>query len=378
MSSWRVTRLSTRCSQISRPVRRFSTEAPPVRVNSKRAAWIALGVAGTATLAYAGYDAYTKWRNIFPPEVRADLKLGIGAKHKGDLETSAYYKRKAWNTAITRPIEEFNAEPYLKITGIAVDLAGELEDEGDFKEAFAVYRSALDLVRGRPPEQLLSGRERLRAVSLAVKLGQLAPACDIPVQEEEKILVWAVEEMLKLLVDTHAGAPLDFTRLNLPKWLTRTDICVPLQELGDFYSRVGKMEYAVPLYLQGISLLVSDDGVPANMCQGAQLMNNVAELIIRGDPTDEKQQNAEFWAHKALSTLQHARQKTKEPIATCEQALAVALFNAGMLRELAGDPQKARSFFVSASKQSKSYGIEEAAKVAEEAIARVDANAKPP
>jgi len=105
-------------------------------------------------------------------------------------------------------------------------------------------------------------------------------------------------------------------------------------------------------------------------------MNNIAELVIQGDPTAEKQKYAEAWAQKALSILQTTRQNTKERIATCEHALAVALFNSGMLRELAGDPQKARTFFVSASKHSKLYGIHEAAKVADEAITRLDT--KPP
>jgi hypothetical protein len=67
---------------------------------------------------------------------------------------------------------------------------------------------------------------------------------------------------------------------------------------------------------------------------GAQLMNNIAELIVRGDPTTERQKYAESWAQKALSILQTTRKNTKEPIPTCELALSVALFNAGMLREV--------------------------------------------
>ncbi|KAJ7740041.1 hypothetical protein DFH07DRAFT_983022 [Mycena maculata] len=318
---------------------------------------------------------------MFPLEVRVDLKRGIAAKNKGDLEISAYYKRKAWNTAIGLPIEEFKAEPYLKITGIAVDLAGELEEQGKSQEAFALYRDALDLIRNGPPDRL-SGRERLRAVSLAVKLGQLAPTCAVPIEEEEKMLVFAVEEILKLLMDirgkpspAETAPPLDFVHLNLPNWLTKTDVSVPLQELGDFYGRVGKLEYAIPLYLQGISLLVSEGGAKASsedMCQGAQLMNNIAELVIRGDPTAEKQKYAEAWAQKALSILQTTRKDTKEPIPSCEQALSVALFNAGMLRELAGDTKNARRFFMSAFEQSKLSGIDEGVTAAKGAVTRLD------
>jgi hypothetical protein len=157
---------------------------------------------------------------------------------------------RAWDTAISLPIEVFKTEPYLKITGIAVDLAGELEEDGKPQEAFTLYSDALNLIRSSSPE-LLSGRERLRAVSLAVKLGQLAEPCGLPLEEEEQILVFAVEEMLKLLMDTRGNSspddtsqPLDLVKLKLPDWLTKTDVSVPLQELGDFYGRVGKLEWA--------------------------------------------------------------------------------------------------------------------------------------
>ncbi|KAJ7666145.1 hypothetical protein DFH06DRAFT_1186042 [Mycena polygramma] len=374
--------------------RRFSTAEPPpppLHPNSTSApprtnVWLAtvgLGTLGAGALAYAAYDAYDNWRNLYPLEVRVDLKRGIGAKRKGDRESSAYYKRKAWDTARGLPIEEFRTEPYLRLTGIAVDLAGELEEDGKNQEAFTLYSEALDLIRDSVPEQVLSERERFRGVSIAVKLGQLAGPVELPAEQEEKIFVWAVEEMLKLLMDIQgtpssgdAVQPLDFVKLKLPNWLTKTDVTVPLQELGDFYGRVGKLEYAIPLYLQTISLLISDGGSqapPEDMCRGAQLMNNVAELIARGEATAERQKSAESWAQQALSIIQAARKDTKEPISTCEHALCVALFNAGMLREMAGDDKRARSFFTAAFEQSQSYGTEEGVAAAKEAIERLNA-----
>lgn len=156
--------------------------------------------------------------------------------------------RRAWNTATSLQIEDFKTEPYLRLTGIAIDLAGDLEEQGKTQEAFALYSDALNVIRRSPPE-LLSGSERLRAVSIAVKLGQLAESCALPIDEEEKILVWAVEEMLKLLMDTQGNSsageatqPLDLDKLKLPTWLTKTDVSVPLQQLGDFYAKVGKSE----------------------------------------------------------------------------------------------------------------------------------------
>ncbi|KAF7351261.1 hypothetical protein MSAN_01557600 [Mycena sanguinolenta] len=362
--------------------RRFSTEPQPQTRSKIWIATVSCGVLGAAALAYAGWDAYSNWRNLYPVEVRVDLKRGISAKNNGDLETSAYYKRKAWDTAKTLPLEVFKTEPYLKITGIAVDLAGELEEDGKPQEAFGLYSDALDLIRNASHEHL-SGKERLRSVSLAVKLGQLAEPCGVPVEEEEKVLVFAVEEVLKLLLDNREdnSQPLDFLKLKLPSWLSKTDVGVPLQELGDFYGRAGKLEYAIPLYIQGISLLIPEDGTkhpPEDLCQGAQLMNNIAELLVRGNITPERRAQAETWAQKALSLLSSARKNTKEQISTCELALCAALFNAGMLREVSGrgDEERARSFFTAAFQQSSSFGVDEGVAAAKEAIERL--NSKQP
>ncbi|KAJ7269850.1 hypothetical protein C8J57DRAFT_1323717 [Mycena rebaudengoi] len=361
--------------------RTFSTNSEST--STRRPFWIAGICLASGALAYACYDAYTTWRNLYPLEVRLDLKRGITAKRAGDPENSVYYKRKAWNTAATLPIEVFQPEPYLKITGIAVDLAGELEAEGKMDEAFGLYRDALDLISTNA--EFLSERERLRAVSIAVKMGQLASSSGISVDQEEQLFVRALEELLKLLMDlqpntttTPSGRSyhaLDFTKLHLPRWMSKSDVGVPLQELGDFYGRTGKLEYAIPLYLQGISLLASDSaGKPSaeDMCRGAQLMNNIAELVIRGDPTDERLAYSEDWARNALSILQTARKLAKEPISTCEHTLSAALYNAGILRELAGDQKQAAILFTSALEQSQTSGIEEGVQAAREAIARVD------
>jgi len=94
---------------------------------------------------------------------------------------------------------------------------------------------------------------------------------------------------------------------------------------------------------------------------------------VRGDPAPERQKSAELWVQQALSILQTARKNTKEPIQTCEHALSVALFNAGMLREMAGDQKRARSFFMSAFEQSKLSGVEEGMTAAKDAVGRLDA-----
>ncbi|KAJ7185643.1 hypothetical protein C8R46DRAFT_881816, partial [Mycena filopes] len=317
----------------------------------------------------------------FPLEVRLDLKRGIAAKRLGDLERSIYFKSLAWGTAKNLPIEAFGPPsdyPYLKLTGIAIDLAGDLEAAGKHHAAYALYSEALALLSRLGPQGELSGPESLRAVGIAVKLGTLMGPCSIPVEEEEKVRVWAVEQILRLLGDLRTDGP-------LPVWISATDLTVPLKELGDFYVRVGRFDYAETLYRRVIGLLnwqsaaSLDEGVQVeNTCRAAQLMSDLASVIIRaGEPTPERRQEAEEHLTRALSTLKLARKNSKNPIGTCEHALAAALFNAGALKESAGDEAKARSFFDAALRQATASRMEEGVAHASEAISRLDGKQPP-
>lgn len=165
---------------------------------------------------------------------------------------------RALETAQTLPIEVFGSEPHLKLSGIAIALAGVLEDNNKPREAYELYARALDDLR---KTQGLSGRERLRAVAVAYKLGEMADTYQQPAVEEERWLVYAVEELLRVLKDEHhasrlrTGAVADadndkehqlmVSDLELPKWVQLTDVVAPLQALGAFYSRAGKQEYVI-------------------------------------------------------------------------------------------------------------------------------------
>ena len=114
-----------------------------------------------------------------------------------------------------------------------------------------MYVAALERLRKASE---LTGKERLRAVALAYKLGEMAETYQLPAEEEERWLVYAVEEMLHVVRDEQAPGPkmsgadeqasqtLNLDELELPSWVDTTDVVVPLQALGTFYSRVGKQE----------------------------------------------------------------------------------------------------------------------------------------
>lgn len=175
---------------------------------------------------------------------------------------------RALETAQTLPIEVFGSEPHLKLSGIAIALAGVLEDNNKPRESYELYARALDELR---KTQGLSGKERLRAVAVAYKLGEMADTYQQPSVEEERWLVYAVEELLRVLKDEHhasrlrIGAVADVDNdkehqlvvsdLELPKWVELTDVVAPLQALGAFYNRAGKQEYVICLFVTGLFFL---------------------------------------------------------------------------------------------------------------------------
>ena len=120
-----------------------------------------------------------------------------------------------------------------------------------------MYIRALDELRATKG---LSGKERLRSVAIAYKLGEMADTYQQPAAEEERWLVYAVEELLRILRDEqHASRlrtadgvsdsdkehQLVLSDLELPKWVEMTDVVAPLQALGAFYSRTGRQECVI-------------------------------------------------------------------------------------------------------------------------------------
>lgn len=114
--------------------------------------------------------------------------------------------------------------------------------------AYDVYASALARLRAASG---LTGRERVRAVALAHKLGEMAEANHEPEEDEERWLSFAVEETVRVLRDEGGKgkavqAPADgdaegmLAELELPWWVDKVDVASPMEALGRFYARTGK------------------------------------------------------------------------------------------------------------------------------------------
>lgn len=178
----------------------------------------------------------------------------------------------AWETVQTLPLETFGHDPLLKTTGIAIVLAGVLEDDGKKEEAYKIYKEALRHLQSAhlelppPPDsdsdsdsdfnlggmenlKPLSPPERLRAAALSHRLGYLASELKKPEKEEEKWLVWSVNAIIMTVMEAPAGEEKVTPRgknlhimggdMRLPSWATDHDFAAPFAALGSFYADRG-------------------------------------------------------------------------------------------------------------------------------------------
>ncbi|GBE83883.1 hypothetical protein SCP_0509400 [Sparassis crispa] len=350
---------------------------------------IALGVVSTAYGLYEFYSAFTMW----PEEVRADLRAGVKAKRQDNLSLSEKFFQRAWDTAQTLSLSHFGTSPYLKLSGIAISLAEVLEAHERPQPAWDAYVDAIEqFTRLRKQGVPLSGPERMRAVAIASKLGEMAETYQLPLEDEEQWLSWAVSELMKILKEAQpergadvggeepADVPLMLAELEMPPWVSKTTLGAPLEALGNFYARRGKVEYAVPLYLQAINLLVPPSGsnktsTTEEKCRGAQLMNNLAELTIREAPTPDNRRRAELWARQARGTIERTKAEARggaEELATCEQALAAVMFNIGSLLEMRGEHEQSRELFKESLDQANRIKMREGTMAARVALRRLE------
>ncbi|KAI6043952.1 hypothetical protein EDC04DRAFT_2646388 [Pisolithus marmoratus] len=359
------------------------------RVSTVFTALLVFGAGATALGLYQFYKSFTLW----PKELRDDLRAGIKARNRGDFNLSERYLTRAYQTALSMPPSMLSPTPYLKLSGIAAVLA-EVSPERKAREVLEdVWNKGGDPLQDASADDWASyaptDEERIRRVGVACKLAELLHERD----EDEKWLVWAVGEVLKLTgagvqkkpVDTDGSTDIQsqpaqviLAELKLPPWMSKDDLGAPLAALGNVY--------AMPLYLQAISLLLPPGKQNVNIqdrCEAAQLMNNLSELIMRRPPTPEIRHQAEAWARKALGVIEGAG---KVPLPrsgwfgfsedtsvrnTCDQVLGVVLFNIGILREMDSDKEAARTLFGKSAQQCARVGMDEGVLQAREALRRV-------
>lgn len=188
---------------------------------------------------------------------------------------------RAWEKTKELSIEEFGDEPVLKTTGIAIAYAGILEQENKLESAYNVYEDAFWELRTTgvgiklPPSTIdnrpdlgveslksLSNAEKMRAIALSYKLGELAHELNKP-EEEEKWLTWSVESIIRTVLHAPAPSAVAVVRskgpeelgrksqpprarvlveqLGLPSWTVRHDIAAPFEALATLYAKQGNV-----------------------------------------------------------------------------------------------------------------------------------------
>ncbi|KAG2008291.1 hypothetical protein CC2G_013738 [Coprinopsis cinerea AmutBmut pab1-1] len=390
---------------------------------------------------------------IWPSELRGDLRHGLRellksgssslspSSKRSARDLSIQYLQRAWHHALQLPLSKFGKEPYLKTTEALGSLqTGGVQSSSSASDSYTSVDSSISKDSSTTPDATapllpnLTPKERMRAVAISYKLAELAEKMHLSKDEEEKWLVYSVETILKDVMgkgnvveeltvsDGKSETRLMMEELNLPGWVMKHDLAAPFEALGTFYAGQGKVHYAMPLYLQAITILIPpppQESSTDDQCRAAQLMGNISELIIRGsapsqslrsstsqpsppspfpsspsvEPSlssssrssftpstlginagaiktvpSETLMQAESWARKGLEVAERARKASFVKHPTCEVAYALGLFNLAVLREMSGDESTARQLFHESLDQSKKIGLVEGVRNAEDAI----------
>ena len=211
----------------------------------------------------------------------------------------------------------------------------------------------------------------------------------------EKWLVWSVEELFRLVLpaDVHASAlaaaaapsepnsaapspaptqtlksvtpptSISLADLDLPSWVTKLDLLSSIESLGTFYAAKGLPEYAVPLYLQTLSILLpptpSSAPTASERCKAGLVMNNLSQLLsgsniadatkwaTKGlEITDKTVQLAGFEqaaseAQKGVQVVQSSEERTQEVRFECLGVKLTLLYNLGVLSDVSSPPPHA-------------------------------------
>jgi hypothetical protein len=97
------------------------------------------------------------------------------------------------------------------------------------------------------------------------------------------------------------------------------------------------LSYAMPLYLQAISILIPPPpqvSSAEDQCRASQLMGNISELILRTRNDPESIVQAESWATKGLEVASRVRKSTLVKHPSCEVAYAYMLYNLAAIRDV--------------------------------------------
>ncbi|KAJ3169748.1 hypothetical protein HDU87_000541 [Geranomyces variabilis] len=343
-------------------------EGEPLRRRTfPRPALIALSLLPLA--AYAVWEWYTY--STIPPTARRPLRLAL-LKHyyTNDAPGAVANYLDAVDQCLLAGLPANSNE----VTGIKLRLA-ELHatHRSSPREALALYASVLGALQARVkaegPTAHPSQQNKLVGIAHKMgdeylKLGNLGAA--------RASYEWSVRKMLGFNeppprspfadVDSASGAgggdafvadeqsepyigPTD-KPVQLPNWVSPTEIGAAMEALAGIYSRQKLPELALSVYIRALEILDTDASLSTSerACRKAILQNNIAEaqVSLARSAADPALRAAYGWARKAAASA-----KLSGGLATCAECSVCAECNMGTIARMLGEHSSAKKHFLS-------------------------------
>lgn len=303
---------------------------------------------------------------------------------------------------------DIGMNPYSEeFIGMRIRMAEFLEQHHQYEQAIKMLEKEREycydfMEKAKEKDVPESQRARIlgMAVKLGVKLGKLHSneAVDNP-EAAQAAFVTAVETLLR----ERQRREQEGVKEGEGKWLNDEEIGASLEELGHSYLDTKQPEFALPLFLQALSLC------PSKSCHAAMLsmtdnlsysprltvapVNQISAALSLQRPgattlleapktrstapiptlTDFRSQ-AKQWAEKALAVSQAVPppDRTEE----CDIACAVTTHNLAELADMSGDTVTAKRLFREAKSLSEAINFEEGVQEATQALKRLQGPAK--
>lgn len=227
--------------------RQASTASPAAQKRSL--SYLVMFLVG-ATASYGLYIAYQSWAT-WPAPLRSLLRQALRKQRQGRLEEAEQLFREALEVSKRQDLQA--SLDIFKTSGIAISLGGVLEQQKKPRDALKVYDAAFTHISKAMDTAKRDRALMMRGVALAQKVGQLAS--DLPGESYEKLaekrMSWAVTKLLKVVAQHQQDDSRDIKAgLDLPDFVTKTDLGASMEDLGMFYLNKGDKECVHSALLQ--------------------------------------------------------------------------------------------------------------------------------
>ena len=360
-------------------------------------------------LGYVNYVYFVQQKAMhnFPEPVAKELRKAIyyDKGYGKDPKKAFQYYKEALMVATDLGMNPYSEE----FIGMRMRMAEFLEQNNQYEGAITVLEKERDLCydfleRSKATKEIEIpdaqwSRMTGMAVKLGVKLGKLYSDEEVDNPEAaQEALVQAVETLLKERIRRQEEG----IKEDGQKWLNEEEIGATLEELGHSYLDTNQPEFALPLFLQALSLSPSSSCHSAMLsecrhhwtaidCADSHIVNQISAALslqrpgsapvldasnskTTGPSAAELQKQAKQWAEKALAMAQAVPPPNRTD--ECDIACAVTTHNLAELAHISGDDIAAKKLFQEAKTLSEAMGFEDGVKEAAAALQRLQGPVK--